>query len=130
MAYEGPVDPILLSHVVETLGSPSQFTYIRAGLSPPLNVESNRSCCWQSSLSPLGGGRATSVPTNVTSIAVQRCQRSSVHKRGLGYLNNLYTTVDLSANSPFSKQPDIFNIELDENIGSINKFAITNLAKL
>ena len=37
----------LSSHLVGTLGSPSQFTYICAGLSPPLNVESNRSWCWQ-----------------------------------------------------------------------------------
>ena len=33
----------LSSHLVGTLGSRSQFTYICAGLSPPLNVESNRS---------------------------------------------------------------------------------------
>ena len=58
----------LSSHLVRTLGSPSQFTYICAGLSPPLNVESNRSWCWQSLLSTLGGGTATSVPTNVTAI--------------------------------------------------------------
>ena len=58
----------LSSHLVETLGSPSQFTYICAGLSPPLNVESNRSWCWQLLLSTLGGGTATSVPTNVTTI--------------------------------------------------------------
>ena len=53
---------------LRTLGSQSQFTYICAGLSLPLNVESNRSWCWQSLLSALGRGTATSVPTNVTSI--------------------------------------------------------------
>ena len=60
----------LSSHLVGTLGSPSQFTYICAGLSPPLNFESNRSWCWQSLLSTLGGGTAASVPTNVTTIAI------------------------------------------------------------
>ena len=58
----------LSSHLAGTLGSPSQFTHVCAGLSPPLNVESNRSWCWQSLLSTLGGGTATSVPTNVTTI--------------------------------------------------------------
>ena len=58
----------LSSHLVGTLGSPSHFTYVCAGYSPPLNVESNRSWCWQSLLSTLGGGTATSVPTNVTTI--------------------------------------------------------------
>ena len=36
------------SHLVGALGCRSQFTYICAGLSPLLNVESNRSWCWQS----------------------------------------------------------------------------------
>ena len=56
----------LSSHLVRTLESPSQFTHVCAGLSPLLNVESNRSWCWQSLLSTLGGGTAASVPTNVT----------------------------------------------------------------
>ena len=69
----------LSSHLVGTLGSPSQFTYICAGLSPPLNVESNRSWCWQSLLSTLGGGTATSVPTNVMTIAARLPTSSQVY---------------------------------------------------
>ena len=58
----------MTSYLVGTLGSQSQFTYICAGLCPPLSVESNRSWCWRSLLSTLGGGTATSVPTNVMMI--------------------------------------------------------------
>ena len=62
-----------LSHLVGTLGCRSQFTYICAGLSSSLNVESNGSWCWQSFLTSLwggggGGGTAKSVPTNMVSI--------------------------------------------------------------
>ena len=57
--------------LVGTLGYQTHFTYmyICVGLFPPLNVESNRSWFWQSLLSILEGGVATSVPTNVTTIA-------------------------------------------------------------
>ena len=75
----------LPSHLVGTLGSPSQFTFICAGLSPPLSVESNRSWCWQSLLSTLGGGTATSVPTNVTTI-VAILFNSGEWRRGKLYL--------------------------------------------
>ena len=39
------------SRLVGTLGSGPQFTYMCAGLSPPVKVESKRSWCWQSLLS-------------------------------------------------------------------------------
>ena len=72
------------SHLVGTLGSQSQFTYICAGLSLPLNVETNRSWCWQSLLSTLGGGTATSVPTTVTTIVDEESREYvtiKMHKR-------------------------------------------------
>ena len=41
------------SHLVATLGSRYRFTYLCARFSPTLNVESNRSWCWQSLLGSL-----------------------------------------------------------------------------